>query len=875
MRKDILAFLLILSCIICCNCKGQPYKDSVSFQIDYPEKNEYPIHWSDLDSSQINYLESIIPGFTARYETISKHKTLFQPDTEETLYAIMSAIENDSCTYFDDLNYFEALKILCMHYFEEGNNMVAEEFLFSKRKFIIESNAATIYNSVFDWMYGLLRTRQGEFDEAVIYLKSAAIGYDSIRANEYEYIMICQNLALAYLSTSNIDAFDLEGKAVVAMTEICDSTRKDFPLELKLFTRRLQALHRIVIDGELDEGVNDLEDLAYNDSLREDFRIAVMTDLADIYIFMDDDLRRYIKTYNKCLELTKDDDFKIQILRRIIGPEWLYADEKEIVKHSVQINNLLKRRAIKQLATLPSTYRKTEWDSIADELSKCMYVLHRFRNDSIICGMCYDNILFIKNKIFMSDRLLRENVYKCKDSERQNLLAHINQLYEHVLYKGIYEPDDALAYAYELAYSEKDLMNALPLEESALSSIQTWKDVQLMLEKDAAAVEIVDIPILLPSDSIYSKLFALILTPQCRYPQCVELGNYYDIIDELRNVYSKDAANINESYLNPNSSLRHLIWDRISPILTGIKTIYISTNTALSRVNIGALILSNGYIASERWDLHMVTSTAEIINVKKRNYTVKDALLIGCGKFDKEKADGILDNNLRSEICRVVGQRGVFGEIPGAVDEVAAIEKLLKQSKIQTKCYIAEEAEESVFRNIDSQSPEVLHIATHFFCIDDSIMQINNPFLSRLMTVNKDEGGLLYTGFILSNANKAWNSKDETINQNDGIVLSADIARMNLSTCELAVMSGCQSGVGQVKYDRVIGLQSALKAAGVKTIMQSLWSVDDKVTKEFMIEFYKALITEKDKHLAFAKTQLAIRKKYHDPYYWAAFIMLD
>jgi CHAT domain-containing protein len=55
----------------------------------------------------------------------------------------------------------------------------------------------------------------------------------------------------------------------------------------------------------------------------------------------------------------------------------------------------------------------------------------------------------------------------------------------------------------------------------------------------------------------------------------------------------------------------------------------------------------------------------------------------------------------------------------------------------------------------------------------------------------------------------------------------------------------------------------------------SLWEVDDKATSLFMSFFYEALTAGKKKHEAFVAAQSQLKEKYSDPYYWAAFIMLD
>ena len=78
--------------------------------------------------------------------------------------------------------------------------------------------------------------------------------------------------------------------------------------------------------------------------------------------------------------------------------------------------------------------------------------------------------------------------------------------------------------------------------------------------------------------------------------------------------------------------------------------------------------------------------------------------------------------------------------------------------------------------------------------------------------------------------------------------------------------------------DTVIIAVPTNKKAGVGTIVTALWNVSDKVAKEFMTTFYEQLASNKcqwDKRKALEITKSIIRDKYPDPFYWAAFVMLD
>jgi CHAT domain-containing protein len=65
---------------------------------------------------------------------------------------------------------------------------------------------------------------------------------------------------------------------------------------------------------------------------------------------------------------------------------------------------------------------------------------------------------------------------------------------------------------------------------------------------------------------------------------------------------------------------------------------------------------------------------------------------------------------------------------------------------------------------------------------------------------------------------------------------------LDLRGCEVAVLSACQTALGDVKRSQgVLGLQRSFHAAGVKTMVSSLWNVHDAATMELMDEFYSRL----------------------------------
>ena len=123
----------------------------------------------------------------------------------------------------------------------------------------------------------------------------------------------------------------------------------------------------------------------------------------------------------------------------------------------------------------------------------------------------------------------------------------------------------------------------------------------------------------------------------------------------------------------------------------------------------------------------------------------------------------------------------------------------------------------------------------------------------------------------MANAEKAMDGTSE-----NGILFAYEVANMLLDNTELVVMSACETGLGDVKNgEGVYGLQRAFQVAGVKTIIMSLWKVNDQATQLLMNSFYKNYLLTGNKQKAFRTAQLELRAKFPEPYFWGAFVIVE
>jgi len=153
---------------------------------------------------------------------------------------------------------------------------------------------------------------------------------------------------------------------------------------------------------------------------------------------------------------------------------------------------------------------------------------------------------------------------------------------------------------------------------------------------------------------------------------------------------------------------------------------------------------------------------------------------------------------------------------------------------------LSDNATEKNFKDNASQS-SIIHLSTHSF------LHKNQP----LIIFSQDE-----------------NEKE------DGYLESGEILQLELNS-DLVVLSSCRSGLGAVdEAEGVIGMQKSFFEAGAKSVVVSLWDVNDKYTSLFMQSFYKYLSEGFDKSEALRKAKMYFKKKYSaNPYYWSAFVL--
>jgi len=201
-------------------------------------------------------------------------------------------------------------------------------------------------------------------------------------------------------------------------------------------------------------------------------------------------------------------------------------------------------------------------------------------------------------------------------------------------------------------------------------------------------------------------------------------------------------------------------------------------------------------------------------------------------------------------------------------EEAFEIEPALLTKKKTTKAALFESA----------PGKRYLHLATHGWFAPESVRSTEDAQpagqgFARMGIEDRVSGlaPMTLCGLALAGANRGRDS----LGRVPGILTAEELCSLDLSQCELAVLSACETNVGIRRAGQGIqSLQSALYAAGARASITSLWKVDDAATRRLMEVFYTNLWIEKmPKAEALWQAKQALRDEGHPPAHWAGWVL--
>ena len=413
------------------------------------------------------------------------------------------------------------------------------------------------------------------------------------------------------------------------------------------------------------------------------------------------------------------------------------------------------------------------------------------------------------------------------------------------------EMPDREQVAYDLILLRK---NFLDYHTGLLHKVpKRWQDIRESLSAGELAVEITMYP-----DEL------LILGKNFNKPMSIPISE--ELSERISGYTSADALLVNQ-YYSDDSPLSEII-ELLSPHLDGISTLYLSPTNQYAQFNYGAIPF-RGNRLEDFVNVVQMTTTADISHVKRSREihpSSDSSVLIGGVDYDADVRLIPLIADVRSSQLPEYLRSG-FGYLPYSLTEVENISTIL--GKENCVLLLGQDATEESFSNLSGTRGPILHIATHGYSIPKRNDTAND-------TVSNIGSVLTRTGLLLAGANK--NLHESATLKYDGILTSEEITKLDLSHIQLAVLSFCSSGLGDLTNTTgvVYGVANAMKTSGVPQILISLWDIPDEATSVAMTSFYQHLMTGVSIHEALPLTRKdLISNGYSDPYYWASFVILN
>lgn len=420
----------------------------------------------------------------------------------------------------------------------------------------------------------------------------------------------------------------------------------------------------------------------------------------------------------------------------------------------------------------------------------------------------------------------------------------------------------------------------------------------------------------------HARYLAIVFSRGQGGPQIIPLGDAATIearVEEWRSraaepAFGPSRPRIESACAEAGRSLRETVWDPIAPQLVGAKQIYLVPDGSLHLVDFGALPKSDGRFVIEESPL-LVYLTSERDLIRQESETPIPSLhgLLAFGGPNFESQPAAINAGLASVEPLVFGDgttyRGRsadcesfrslrFTPLPHAGHEVLELADIWKSvsatpprvlaasgSAIDVILRTGEQATEAAFKQLAPGSSSI-HLATHAFVLGrscalgaDSSETNEGPVHRRDLAQIVGENPLLLSGVALAGANRRGDSDPEQPEE-DGILTAEEIATLNLTSVDWIVLSGCNTGGGSVESgEGVFGLRRAFAIAGAGTVILSVWSVDDLMTRHWMRELYEARFNQglapasavRAASLARLDDQRA-RGQSTQPCYWAGFI---
>ena len=305
--------------------------------------------------------------------------------------------------------------------------------------------------------------------------------------------------------------------------------------------------------------------------------------------------------------------------------------------------------------------------------------------------------------------------------------------------------------------------------------------------------------------------------------------------------------------------------------------LYIAPDGFLSLLAFAELVTPDGRYWIQRQTLRQVSTGRHLIAAYDRDLDKPKGLLalggvdyagFGAAKEPTPQQPKPTDQNLTVATRAVSNEIGQFKALAETGKEAEEVKNAYwSYWNIPSQVWLGADASESRLKTL-ATPPRVLHLATHGFYLGEKSGIVDRP--------------MVLSGLALAGANQGLQGKAGPDGE-DGILYALEVQDLNLEDTELVALSACDTGKGALDYaEGVYGLVRALRTAGARNVLMSLWPLGDRPAREFMARFYRTWLNgpkPKDLALALRETQLSFiedeNPSLRDSKVWAPYALVE
>ena len=317
-------------------------------------------------------------------------------------------------------------------------------------------------------------------------------------------------------------------------------------------------------------------------------------------------------------------------------------------------------------------------------------------------------------------------------------------------------------------------------------------------------------------------------------------------------------------------ALRHALFDPF--VGKSDKSLFIVPEGELFRVSFAALPgEKHGYLVESGVRVHTLDHEGDLV-LPASTTAHATTLLAGAPNFPQMEKEA----NVASRALCVRAARSGFAAIPNAARELDELHALLAPQDANVRVVAGADATKD---NVLAALPQasIIHLATHGFSLDGSCADAGP---ARGVTLDAERNGTTVSSAATLSGLAFSGAEIAAGREPVGVLSAGEIGALDLSHADWVALSACDSGLGPIgRNEGVFGMRRALRLAGARTVVMSLWQVDDAATADLMQELYRArFVNHRDVPEAMTTAMLATLKARRaaglsdHPYYWAAFI---